>query len=331
MAKFSLSEKNLEQLKTYLDYLDDDRLLVAMYGASPKQTASLRTSLEDVSSHYNTDGPHYRNLTVMVSQIIKYLSLYPKELEKFKSLEDEINHYEHIRVYLPDVEFIDFEKSLKKFYEYPNRVAELRAKYEAGQLPFEELLQKTKAVSQGEGFTYRGQDVAFKRIQQHYYLPLLVSEDEKLDYLRSVINVRSEVKFLEKLENALAEDNNSFKEFDWWLFSRIDETRDHINIPYYYPVENRIANFRPDFIFWMQKGKEYHIIFVDPKGTSRTEYQYKVDGFRDLFEKDGKPITFDYGDLKVQVHLFLFTDDRAWSADYYRRYWLDKPEDMVEL
>jgi len=329
MAKFSLSAENLVQLKRYLAYLDDDRLLVALYGAAPKQIASVRGSIVDPNAHYKTDGPHYKNLSVLVNQLIRYLSIHSKAFDSFKLLEDEINHYQHLRVYLPEVEFVDFEESLKKFYEYPKRVAELRAKYEAGQLPFEELLQKTKAVAQGEGFTYRGQDVVFKRIQQHYYLPILVSDDEKLDYLRSVIQVRSEVKFLEKLEIALVEEDSPFKAFDWWLFSRIDETRDHINIPYYYPVENRIANFRPDFIFWMQKGKAYHILFVDPKGTSRTEYQYKVDGFRELFEKDEEPIAFDYGDLKVRVHLFLFTDDRAWSADYYRRYWMDDPKAMI--
>ena len=89
-----------------------------------------------------------------------------------------------------------------------------------------------------------------------------------------------------------------------------------------------MANFRPDFIFWFQKEQKYQIIFVDPKGTSRTEYQYKVDGFRELFEEDGQPITYDHEGLKVQVRLFLFTSDNAWVADYYRRYWLD---DVLEI
>jgi len=72
-------------------------------------------------------------------------------------------------------------------------------------------------------------------------------------------------------------------------------------------------------------------VFVDPKGTSRTEYQYKVDGFRELFEQDENPITFDYGGMKVTVRLFLFTDDRAWTGDYYRRYWLDNVEDIARI
>ena len=52
---------------------------------------------------------------------------------------------------------------------------------------------------------------------------------------------------------------------DLWLFSRIDEAYDQINVPYTNRIENKISNFKPDFIFWLQKGLDYHIIFVDPK------------------------------------------------------------------
>jgi len=328
LAKFSLSEENLAQLKRYLAYLSDDRVLLALYDIKPSQIDLIRSSVNHLSQHFKTDGPHYKNIPVLVRQITRFLSIHAKEFEKFKLLEEEINHFEHLRVYLPEVKFEEFQESLEKFYKQPKKIAELRAKYDAGQLPFEEFLSKASTMTQGEGFKFNGHEVAFKRIQQHYYLPLLVSDDEKLDYLRSVIKVKSEVKFLAKLEKTLTKENNPFAKFDWWLFSRIDETRDHINIPYYYPVENRMANFRPDFIFWFQKEQKYQIIFVDPKGTSRTEYQYKVDGFRELFEEDGQPITYDHEGLKVQVRLFLFTSDNAWVADYYRRYWLD---DVLEI
>ena len=328
-AKFPLSAQNLEQLDRYLAYLDDDRLLLALHDLSPRGAARLRANLLAANQHFNTEGPHYKNLPVLVGQVNRFFSLYAQELEKFKPLDDEINHFEHVRVYLPEVAFEEFNHHLAKFYEQPKKIADLRAKYEAQQLPFDEMVQRVSALQAHEGFSYLGQQVQFRRIQQHYYLPLLVSEDARLEYLRSVIKVESEVRFLRKLENLLAEPDNAFDQFDWWMFSRIDETRDHINIPYYYPVENRMANFRPDFIFWMQKGQDYQIVFVDPKGTSRTEYQYKVDGFRDLFEQDGEPIVFDHEGLRVTVRLFLFTEDRAWTADFYRRYWLDNVADIV--
>ena len=39
----------------------------------------------------------------------------------------------------------------------------------------------------------------------------------------------------------------------------------------------------------LQKGQRYHILIVHPKGTSRSEYQYKVNGYRAIFEVDGQP------------------------------------------
>jgi len=329
LAKFALSEENLTLLREYLGYLDDDRLLLALYDISPRQIESIRESLADEGGHYRTDGPQYRNVAVLTQQVIQYLSLYGKAFDKFKALEDEINHFRHVRVFLPEVAFEEFGAALKTFYEQPVKIAEMKAKYDAHQLPFEKIMQQTSALKDASKFSYRGQEVAFEDISGHYYLPLLMSEEERVDYLRYVITVRSELRFLNKLDNLLSEEDNPFNKFDWWLFSKVDENRDHVSIPYYYPFENRIAEFRPDFIFWLQKGDEYTILFVDPKGTGRSEYQHKVDGFRALFEEGGKPIQFKYDDLSIQVRLFLFTQDRQWTPEYYRRYWLDDVGEMV--
>jgi len=94
-----------------------------------------------------------------------------------------------------------------------------------------------------------------KYLANHYYLPMIVSETEKIDYLNHIINVDSEVKFIEQLEEYLAKPDNVFTQFDWWMFSKLDQTLDEVLIPYYNPKENNIANFKPDFIFWAQKGQ----------------------------------------------------------------------------
>jgi hypothetical protein len=33
-------------------------------------------------------------------------------------------------------------------------------------------------------------------------------------------------------------------------------------------MENNISKFKPDFVFWAQKGEQYLILFVDPKSLS---------------------------------------------------------------
>ena len=132
------------------------------------------------------------------------------------------------------------------------------------------------------------------------------------------------------LEDYLRIKDNLFRSFDWWLFSRVDETTDEIAIPFYYPIENRIANFKPDFIFWLQKGNRYHILFIDPKGTGRTEYEHKVDGYCALFEEHDRPKVFHHNGLEVSVHVSLFTKDRQHLAERYRKYWFDSVEQVID-
>lgn len=331
MAKFSLSAQNLAVFEKYMQYLDDDRVLLAMYNAQPNQVSLLRKNLEDTSEHFRTEGPNYTNLEVLLGQALRFSTLYGKQFHEFKLLEDEINHYRRVRLVLPKIEFERFESQLQTFKEKPRKVAELRAKYDTGQLSFDDLFNQSAKLSTIDIFDYKGQSVKFVNVAQHYYLPMLISEDEKIEYIRTVIKVESEVRFLDKLIRYLEEPENKFGKMDWWLFSRVDETYDQVNVPYYNPFENKVLNFKPDFIFWLQKGTDYHIIFVDPKGTSRTEYEHKVDGFRELFEKDGRPIVFEYDGLQVQVHLFLFTSDRAFSSDGYRRFWLDSVDGMLGM
>ena len=82
----------------------------------------------------------------------------------------------------------------------------------------------------------------------------------------------------------------------------------------------------PDFIFWLQKGNHYDIVYVDPKGTTIQSYQYKVDGYSELFEDETQPIIFTCEDKTIQVHLRLATiEDRSvfGKKDGYRKYWFE--------
>jgi len=71
----------------------------------------------------------------------------------------------------------------------------LKEKYEAGQLSFADILNQTQGLQDTDTFQYKGQEIEFKRFVNHYYLPLIISDDEKIEYIRSVIKVRSEVDF----------------------------------------------------------------------------------------------------------------------------------------
>lgn len=68
------------------------------------------------------------------------------------------------------------------------------------------------------------------------------------------------------------------------FLSKIDETLDEVYIPYYRPKTNRTEKLKPDFIFWLKKGNDYTILFIDPKGTEYTDAYRKIDGYSKIFE-----------------------------------------------
>lgn len=54
---------------------------------------------------------------------------------------------------------------------------------------------------------------------------------------------------------------------------------------------------------------------VDVKGTGRSEYEHKVDGYKALFEKIGQPKIFENQGVLISVHVFLYTTDRQFLAE----------------
>lgn len=166
-------------------------------------------------------------------------------------------------------------------------------------------------------------------VTNHYYIPLILSEEDKIDYIRHVIKHKSEVKFINDLENYLSKGITSLRNTDWWLFCKLDETLDKVYIPYYNPSGNKISNFYPDFIFWLKKGNEYYIVFVDPKGLQHVDWTYKVEGYQRLFEEGMTQKTFDYNGFKVKIKLLLRTDDTGKIPKEYRNYWFDDIEKIV--
>mgnify|MGYP001061528149 CR=1 FL=1 len=150
----------------------------------------------------------------------------------------------------------------------------------------------------------------------------------KSDFIQHVIKHKSEKDFINELENYLQQENNFFEQFDWWFFSKIDETLDEVNIPYYNPKTNRIDKFKPDFIFWLKKDNEYTILFVDPKSTEFADAYRKIDGYSRIFvtvDNDmRRSTTFRHNGFNIKIKLLLYTSDIASIPDEYQSYWFDK-------
>jgi type III restriction enzyme len=87
--------------------------------------------------------------------------------------------------------------------------------------------------------------------------------------------------------------------------------------------------FYPDFIFWLKKDKKYFIIFVDPKGTSHSDYQLKIDGYKRIFEKEQKKEIFKKNKIEIKCYLYLYNDELH-VAEGYKDYWVDSFEKMIK-
>ncbi|MEM4588332.1 MAG: DEAD/DEAH box helicase family protein, partial [Nanopusillaceae archaeon] len=324
LQKFKISESNLKALKEYFNSLDD-RIILISYDIDVELLQFIKNIFSKIEDYFIIDANDNTPFKLVISKLINHFNINLKDLDKFKELENEIVHFKRIRF------FADNKEEIKKFEEKLNKVKNFFKKEEEkrklkelyGKIPQEEydkLKEEINKYSKEE--IYR--DLRIKYIDKHYYIPIVLSENEKINYIKHIIKTKSERDFINKLDEFIDKNGNNLN-LDWWLFSKIDESLDNVYIPYYDPIQNKIRKFYPDFIFWFKRGNEYTIVFVDPKGVSHTEYQYKVDGFRLIFEnKDGSPKIFEYENLKIRVFLFLYTEDINLLPEGYKKYWLDK-------
>jgi hypothetical protein len=328
--KFSISEEQLNTLKEYFTIVDD-RILIASFGIAPNLLQHIKNSFECRDKYYELSPIEGLPFKILISKIIGHFNLNLKELERFKRLENEIVHFKKIKVFFDKLEEqAELDNKIKKVINYPKKQEEekmLKNKY--GKIPPEEYSKLYEEISKKYSKEESYKDLKIKYIAEHYFVPLILSTKEKIDYIKHIIRTKSEVDFINKLE-AFIENNKNKLKVDWWAFSKIDEYLDEVYIPYYDPESNTIRHFKPDFIFWLKKDNIYHIVFVDPKGITHTEFEYKVDGFIRIFGSTELPKTFDFENLKIRVHLWLFTDDKNILSEGYKKYWFDNPKVIFE-
>jgi len=325
--KFILSKECLKYLKEYFDTIDE-RIIIALHEIEPLMLQHLKATFSDGDKYYKLIETENIPLGVVISKLLTHFNLNFKDLDKFKKLEDEIIHFKKIKIFLENFgekeEFEEKVDKVKKYLEKDKEERVLEEKYgKISKTEYDRLLQEiSKKYSKEESF----KDLKIKYVADHFYIPIIVSLKEKINYIKHIIKTKSEAEFINQLEKFVEDNKNKLESsFDWWLFSKIDEKLDKIYIPYYDPIVNKIREFYPDFIFWFKKGNNYHIAFVDPKGITHTEFMHKVDGYRRIFEENARPKIFNFENLKVTVTLHLFTEDVNLVGEGYKKYWFDNP------
>jgi len=332
--KFEISTNDFEILKKFNEFILDDRIFLMRYNTEPTKIELLRESL-NTQNNFKFGEKSFKNVDLLIQRFFDYLSVIPKEFDKLKELEEEIKHFKNIRVYLKDISEIQKKIEAVRQFKDPSVLERgLKERYKREEITLEQYtegIKESARMVREERVAYQGKQLRIKHIANHYYLPLILSDDEKINYIKHIIKTSSEVKFINDLEDYLSKSANKFKTFDWWLFSKLDESLDEVYIPYYNPNVNKISGFYPDFIFWFKKGDNYFIVFVDPKGTEHTSAYRKIDGYKVLFEEDGKEKVFSHKGFKVRIKLLLRPEDVSKALAEYKQYWFDNIEKMLEV
>ena len=328
LPKYPISCEDFNIASEFYGFLGD-KVSVVKYDCEVKVLKKAKESFIEKERYYDfSERNSLFEPELILGRIFDYLGVKNKELDDFKELEDEIVHFKKVR-FTDGKKYEEIKQKIEEVRYYPERQRELDKQY--GKIPREEFEKQITMFEQAGNFEIDNQKIAIKYLANHYYLPIILSETEKFDYLNHIIDVDSEVKFIEQLEKYLAEPDNIFMQFDWWMFSKLDQTLDEVLIPYYNPKENNIANFKPDFIFWAQKGRHYLILFVDPKGTEHADGYRKIDGYSKIFEtgeqKESKD--FLYNGFTINTKLLLKPKRGiAEVLENYRNYWFNDFDDF---
>lgn len=326
IAKFNLSKESYETLKKYVDSFDD-QLLCLLTDIQIEDIAKIREAMNNSSKLFKINASYdYTDMKSLLERVVAHLSVNEKYVGGIKELTDEIIHFKHIKI--TKDEWIDDEDEFVNFINSDvsgsgEDISELALMLANKEITLEEFNVRSKAAQPETTKEIKG--LKLTKLSNHYYLPIICSKKDKLDYIKHIIDVPSEIKFIDELINVI----NNKHSFEYeWMFSKVDQTIDdrNIAIPYFNFNDNKYHDFYPDFIFWQKKEKEYIITFVDPKGTEYSSYQAKVDSFEELFGENDSPKEFSYNGYKIKFKLKLVCDDANAVGAHYKKYWIDNTD-----
>ena len=296
-SNFYAGSEDYAEAKAFVSNIDSLAVLSILTGKELEVCKELSVSFANSNGAIKTSGRRiFKDPLILLRKFADYLSLDVKEVDRFDNVDDKINHYRKIEV------------NIKKFE--PSKKESL-----------EKIIETEISIPNFEG-------IAIEWFEKHFYLPILRAADgtrpNVLDWIRRIIKHQSEIKFIKDLvENHSCLDEIS----DWWMFSRIDEKTDEVYIPYY--KNGNEFKWYPDFILWLSKGKDYYIIFVDPKGTVYSESYFKLDGAKKLFEaENGTPKVFEKDEREIKVLFLFYSQTPKDTPEAYRSYWINGIEEL---
>lgn len=320
---YAIHPQSLQLLRRYCALISDVVLIAKFGQLLTPDILNLRQYVNDDKSFFaDSKKPIIRNPELLLIETINFYNANLSEYSHFAKLDQEIVHFRKIAVNdaIKRNKLIEVINKVKNSISQEEKLAEIKQKYAND---IDKLIAKVTELNQSSIDKVELDDLVIKNISTHYYVPLILSTNEHIDYIKHIIKTPSEVKFITELDSQIEKLNDKF---DWWMFSRIDSI-DDVYIPYI-DKNSCPAKFKPDFIFWLKpKNNDHYLIyFIDPKGDSYTDYQLKIDGYKNIFEGkyfEHRDVT-KCCDLSVEVHCKLVTAKNINEFPLgYRNYWIN--------
>lgn len=233
----------------------------------------------------------------LVLNILQYFTGSIPKFKQFREMQDDdIIHYKYISVQQ------DTDDT------YKNIVEEIARVMKSDNLSIDELKEQLKQnIINIDEYTDKIQNKtksqSIKKLDKQYYQPTLFSG---FDYtFKNAIDVESEITFINQLCEFIK--NGLPLEIAWWYFAKINQHHDkNIYIPYV-DKYNKEKRFYPDFIFWIKLKDKYKIVFIDPKGLSRTEDPLdKINGFKNIFKDKFYPFGTEN---RIEIELYYYNNE----------------------
>lgn len=319
---YAIHPQSLQLLRRYCTLMSDVVLIAKFGQLLTPDILNLRQYVNDDKSFFeDSNKPIINKPELLLIEVINFYNASLSEYSHFARLDQEIVHFRKVSVNDASLQtkLSDAINKVKSSSDKKSREEQIMLDYKDNPI---EMINQIRLLDSNAQSEIKLDDLVIKNISTHYYVPLILSTNEHIDYIKHIIKTPSEVKFINDLDNCI---NALNAKFEWWMFSRIDSI-DDVYIPYV-DKNSCPAKFKPDFIFWLKSKNDnrYLIYFIDPKGDSYTDYQLKIDGYKNIFEDK----CFKYRDvtkrcdLSVEVHCKLVTDKNVDTFPVgYRNYWI---------
>ena len=321
---YKLSREEYDELIEYVGKEpnpNDKLILLELFNVAPTIIDTLKEIRTEGRIKINGNNQKKQPLDNLVL-LDKHFHTKPQKLKSFKPITDEIKHYKEIQIAnATEQEINELEKLLSDKISGVKKYTpeELFNMVKEGEITNEQFKIEFEKTNKPDSNTFIIQNtqvelkININFLKEHFYKPILETDNQFKEYVRNIITEPSEITFL----NNLNTNKSVLDKYDWWYFSKLVENVDDIYIPYFDTEKQEYRKFYPDFIFWLKKDDKYIIKFIDPKGNviGIRNAKDKAKGYSKIFTN----IDIKHNDLQVKTDLFFYNNSTGFKEldDYY--------------